>query len=702
VVTVRRPPVDPALPGRRLGRTGLVLVQLLVVLLFAVLGVRLWYLQVPMSDHYRELAVSNHHQRLIVPATRGQILDASGRALVSNRTELVVSADYHEIQGMEDRGEAVLSRLAGVLDVPLEDLQQRMRLCGPEVQRPCWPGSPYQPVTLADDVEPSVALQIMESADDYPGITAQAIAVREYPQGAHAGQLLGYLQPVTQEELDAREELRTQFSGVDQVGRDGLERIYDSELRGDPGLRTLGVNNHGEVMDVISEELPEPGMHLITHLDLRVQKIAEKALADGIAAKAGADAGAAVVLDVRTGGVVAMASLPTYDPGVWQGGIDQETFDQMLSEEAGEPLVSRAYQGHYPPGSTFKISSLSAAAENGYSLRSTYACPGSVNIAGQGYSNYAGQGHGSISLHKAIVVSCNTVFYNLGYQMWQQDGGLHPDGEPAEAMAAMAKGYGFGAPTGIDLPFESGGRVPDRQWKRDFWEETREVNCRRAEEGYPEVAETNPGHAAYLKRLAHEHCVEGFEWRAGEAVNFAIGQGDVLVSPLQLANAYAAIANGGTLYEPRVGRALVSADGEIVREIEPSVKRELPVSDETLRYLQRALTEVPKEGTARGAFADFPQDKVSVAGKTGSADQQARETSSWFASYAPADDPQFAIAVFVHQGGTGGETAAPIARKIYEGIYGFGEGAEPALPGGKPRDELPVVRSDGSIDVLER
>jgi penicillin-binding protein 2 len=702
VVTVRRPPVDPALPGRRLGRTGLVLVQLLVVLLFAVLGVRLWYLQVPMSDHYRELAVSNHHQRLIVPATRGQILDASGRALVSNRTELVVSADYHEIQGMEDGGEAVLSRLAGVLDVPLEDLRQRMRLCGPEVQRPCWPGSPYQPVTLADDVEPSVALQIMESADDYPGITAQAIAVREYPQGAHAGQLLGYLQPVTQEELDAREELRTQFSGVDQVGRDGLERIYDAELRGDPGLRTLGVNNHGEVMDVISEELPEPGMHLITHLDLRVQKIAEKALADGIAAKAGADAGAAVVLDVRTGGVVAMASLPTYDPGVWQGGIDQETFDQMLSEEAGEPLVSRAYQGHYPPGSTFKISSLSAAAENGYSLRSTYACPGSVNIAGQGYSNYAGQGHGSISLHKAIVVSCNTVFYNLGYQMWQQDGGLHPDGEPAEAMAAMAKGYGFGAPTGIDLPFESGGRVPDREWKRAFWEETREVNCRRAEEGYPEVAETNPGHAAYLKRLAHEHCVQGFEWRAGEAVNFAIGQGDVLVSPLQLANAYAAIANGGTLYEPRVGRALVSADGEIVREIEPSVKRELPVSDETLRYLQRALTEVPKEGTARGAFADFPQDKVSVAGKTGSADQQARETSSWFASYAPADDPQFAIAVFVHQGGTGGETAAPIARKIYEGIYGFGEGAEAALPGGKPRDELPVVRSDGSIDVLER
>ncbi|WP_017597781.1 penicillin-binding transpeptidase domain-containing protein, partial [Nocardiopsis lucentensis] len=264
--------------------------------------------------------------------------------------------------------------------------------------------------------------------------------------------------------------------------------------------------------------------------------------------------------------------------------------------------------------------------------------------------------------------------------------------------------------------------IPDREWKRTFWEANRENNCYRAEHGYPDVAETDPSHAAYLKRLAHEHCVEGFEWRAGEAVNFAIGQGDVLVSPLQLANAYAAIANGGTLYEPRVGKAFVSADGSVVEEIEPVVAGRLPVSDQTLSYLQAALTEVPKAGTASGAFGGFPQDRVSVAGKTGSADVVGRQVSSWFASYAPADDPQFAIVVLVSQGGTGGATSAPIAREIYEGIYGFSaedaegedaedegeeegddEGrAEPALPGGAPWVGLPTVRPDGSIDLLDR
>ena len=701
---MRRAPIAPTAQGRRLGWFGLFLAQFLVLVLFAALVARLWYLQVPMADHYRELAVANHHQQLIVPATRGQILDSAGRPLVNNRTELVVSADYHELQGMEDGGERVLSDLAEVLDVPLEELQQRVRLCGPEVERPCWPGSPYQPVTLAEGVEGPVALQIMESAEDFPGITAQAQAVREYPQGEHAGQMLGYLQPITQEELDAREELRTQFTGIDQVGRDGLEAVYDAELRGTAGLRTLGVNNHGEVMDVISEDLPVPGRHIVTHIDLGVQKAAEKALAQGMEGarpKYRADSGAAVVLDVTNGGVVAMASLPTYDPSIWQGGIDQETFDEILSEEAGEPLLSRAVQGTYPPGSTFKVSSLSAAVENGYSLHDNYSCPGSVSLAGQSYENYAGAGQGSIDLKQAIIASCNTVFYNFGYQMWQQDGGLHPDGEPKEAMAEMARGYGFGSPTGVDLPYETGGRIPDREWKRTFWEETREVNCARAEEGYPDIAETNPSHAAYLKQLAHEHCVEGFEWRANEAINFSIGQGDVLVSPLQLASAYASIANGGTLYEPRVAKALVAADGSDVEPIEPTVKQEVPVSDETIRYLQEALTEVTTSGTGGGAFGGFPQDQVAVAGKTGSADAEQRQVSSWFASYAPADDPRYAVAVLVSQGGTGGETAAPIARKIYEAIYGL-EGGDELLPGGEPYSDLPTVRSDGSIDLLER
>ncbi|MBB6170856.1 penicillin-binding protein 2 [Nocardiopsis mwathae] len=703
----RRPP----------GRIPLLLAQLLVYTLFAVLAGRMWYLQVPMNAHYRDLAVANHAQQLIVPATRGQILDAAGRSLVRNRTELVVSADYHAVMAQDDNGEGVLRKVARVLGVPEDEVLQRIRLCGPEVSRPCWPGSPYQPVTLVEDVDPKKALQILERQEDFPGISAQQHAVREYPNGERASQTLGYLQPVTQEELEAREELRVQFSGIDHVGRDGLEAMYDDRLRGTAGVRTLGVNNKGQVIGVLEEKAPEPGMHLVTHLDERVQAITEKALERGMKRARGlgkgyvADSAAAVVLDVRTGGVIAMASVPTYDPEVWNGGIDQETYDEMLSKDAGEPLISRALQGQYPPGSTFKVSSLAAAVKNGSPLNGTYACPGSINVGNRSFQNYEGAGHGSVSLHKAIVVSCNTVFYKFGYDMWREDGGKNPSKNPQEVMSNMAKSFGFGAPTGIDLPNESSGRIPDRQWKREFWESTREQNCKRAEKGYPEVEDGS--HRAYLEKLAREHCETGFEWNAGEAVNFSIGQGDVLVTPLQLANAYAAIANGGTLYEPRVGKAFVSADGKQVEEIPPKELGKLDLDDETLAYLQKALTQVPKEGTGRGAFDGFPQGQVSIAGKTGSATIVGKKTSSWFASYAPADDPRFAVAVLVSQGGTGGTTSAPIVREIYEGIYGFvpsddaaepGEEGEedvkpvdPALPGGKPPSDLPEIRPDGTV-----
>ncbi|WP_020380242.1 penicillin-binding protein 2 [Nocardiopsis potens] len=709
-------------PGERTtGRAGMIAAQVLVLSLLAVLTVRLWYLQVPLGDHYAELAASNRTQDLIVPATRGLIVDAAGRPMVGNRVELVVSADFHALREREDGGAEVLARVAEVVGEPLEELQKRMRLCGPDVSRPCWPGSPYQPVTLAEGVEPQEALQILERREDFPGISAQQLAVRDYPLETGAAQVLGYLQPVTQEELEAREELRAQFSGVDQVGRDGLEAVYDDRLRGTAGVRTLAVNNRGQVTGVVREKAPEPGMHLVTHMDARVQEITEKALAAGIerARSSGkpTEAGAAVVLDVRNGGVVAMASLPSYDPSVWNGGIDQETFDELLSEKAGNPLTSRVTQGQYPPASTFKVSSLAAGVAGGADLEGTYACPSSISVGNRSFENYEGTTHGSLSLHRAIVVSCNTVFYQLAYDQWKADGGSAPTGETADVFRKTAEGFGFGEPTGIDLPHEAAGRIPSRDWKKELWDATKEESCKRAEEGYPDV--DDPQRASYLRSVAEENCTDGYRWRAGDAVNFSIGQGDVLVTPLQLARAYAAIANGGTLWQPRVGKALVSPDGEQVQRIEPEKAGELQIPGEVLSYLQSALTEVPKSGTAAGAFNGFPQDEVSIAGKTGSASALGSESSAWFASYAPADDPRLAVVVLVPKGGTGGETAAPIAREIYDGIYGFTkeeDGAaeaeegeekeepeergpvEPALPGGEPRSELPKVRPDGSFD----
>ncbi|MFC3999208.1 penicillin-binding protein 2 [Nocardiopsis sediminis] len=710
---------------RRPGRGGMLAAQILVVALFATLVGRMWYLQVPMADHFQELADSSHNQTLIVPATRGQILDSVGRPLVRNRTELVVSADYHTLSSQDDGGDAVLRRLADVMDVPFQELRQRTRLCSPTVGRPCWPGSPYQPISVAEDVDPRVALQIMEQQDKFPGISAQPQAVRVHTKGRNAVQALGYLQPITAAELEEREDLRTQFTGIDQVGRDGVEAVYDEELRGTAGQRRMGVDHMGNVTGLIEETPSVPGMHLVTSLDSRVQDIVEKALANGVQKARGegnpADAAASVVMDVRTGRVVALASLPTYDPKVWEGGIDQETYDELLSEEAGQPLISRAVQGQFPPASTFKVSSLAAAAENGSSLNGQYACPSSIRVGGRGFQNYEGGAYGSISLHRAIVVSCNTVFYSLAYDMWRADGGTKPRPDAANHMGEMAVGFGFGDTTGIDLPHEVPGRIPDREWKREYWEAGREDACRRAEDGYPDVAKTDPGHADYLKRAAKEFCADGASWRAGDAVNFAIGQGDVLATPLQVARAYAAIANGGTLWEPRVGKGFISADGKQSREIPPAKAGELPVSDETIAYLQNALEQVPKEGTAKAAFEGFPQNEVSIAGKTGTATLTGLKESAWFASYAPADDPQFAVVVLVSQGGSGGVAAAPVAREIYDGIYGFAAekkdeslpdaelaraadlaagdagAGEPAVPGGAPPAELPTVRPDGTV-----
>ncbi len=701
----------------RPGRFGLVMAQVLVIAVAATLTARMWYLQVPMAEHYQSLAAANHIQELVVPATRGQILDAQGRPLVRNRTELAVSADYHKLKSSPDEGEEVLRNVAEVVDVPLEKLEKRTRLCGPEVTRPCWPGSPYQPITLADNVEPQQALQIMERGEDFPGISAQQRPVREYPMGESAAQLLGYLQPVTEEELAQREDLRTQFTGVDSVGRDGVEAVYDEKLRGTSGVRKYEVDSSGNVNGLYSETAPDPGQHLVTSIDRRVQQVTEDALAKGLSGAGGpADSAAAVVLDVKTGNVVSMASLPSYDPGVWEDGIDQETFETLLSEEAGEPLTSRALQGEYPPASTFKVTTLAAGAENGVSLNDTFSCPSSISVGGQSFQNYEGSAHGSLDLHKAIVVSCNTVFYQMAYDMWRQDGGSSPEDEPEDAMMNMAHDFGFGEPTGIDLPNEEAGRVPDREWKREYWEDTKENACERAEKGYPE--EDDPEHAAYLKQAAEEQCAEGDRWRAGDAVNFSIGQGDLVVTPLQLARAYAAIANGGTLHEPRVGKGFLSPDHTGVDRIQSGKPDELPVSDRTISYLQSALADVPKEGTAQGAFNDFPLDEVPVAGKTGTATSTGKKESGWFASYAPADDPQFAVVALVSQGGTGGEVAAPVVREIYDGIYGFDpsadtgdsdaeaenedenaddQGAGPAMPGGTPPTELPSVRPDGSI-----
>ncbi len=674
----------------------LVILHVVVATLLVILLGRLWTMQVMEGGHYQNVASANRTRDIVVPPVRGEILDDQGRPLVRNRTALVVSVDRTQLLRQRDGGKAVLTRLAAVLGTTYDKIAAQVRLCGPGVSRPCWQGSPYQPIPVDDKADPKQALQIMERQEDFPGVSAQVQAVREYPRpdGASAVQLLGYLSPITQDELDKRKGLKvTGFSGVDLIGRDGLEAEYDADLRGTPGIRRLNVDSKGQVTGVASEQPAVPGGNLVTSIDAQVQGSLEAAIQRQIdkahKQHKKADQAAGVVMDVRTGRIVALASYPSYDPSVWIGGISQSDYDKLLGRGGGQPLISRATQGQFPPGSTFKISSLSAAVSDGYSLSGTYSCPSSFDVGNRAFHNSEGKGHGSLTLKEAITVSCDTIFYRFGYEEWQRDGGTHPVHDPKDPMVKMAKAFGFGSRTGIDLPSESSGRIPDRQWKLDYWNATKASDCKHAKTGYPDESASRN---SYLTAIAAENCVDGYVFRAGDAANFAVGQGDVLVTPLQLARAYAAVANGGTLVTPRIGKAIVAPDGKVIRQIAPGPSAgKVPVSQRVLSYLRGALATVPVgSGTAAGAFHGFDMSKVPVAGKTGTAQVYGQADTAWFASYAPADDPQLVTVVVVSQSGFGATYAAPAVRDTWETIFGLG-GQKAALPGGKLPVALPKV-----------
>lgn len=691
-------------------RLRLVVLQVLVLSLLATLLGRLWFLQVLSGERYQQAADNNRVREVITQPVRGLILDDLGRPLVRNRTTMVVTVDRNKLLDEPGDGAQVLARLAAVLKTTPAAIEDRITLCGTKgAKKPpiCWNGSPFQPVPVARDVPVDVALTIMERRENYPGVDAALEAVREYPlpEGAAAPHLVGYLGPVTDEEVAASQGSANELFRSDFVGRSGLEASYDQYLRGVPGIDRLAVDKDGVVTGTLGETAPEPGSYLVTSIDAKVQAVAEQALRDRIlAARAGdvpkgpfvADSGAVVVLDVRTGRVVAMASYPTYDPRVWVGGVTAKEFEALTAEGAGTPLLSRAVAGEFAPASTFKVISASAAVRAGYSTSSTYPCTSSFAFGNTSKRNYESRPYGNISMARALEVSCNTVFYKLGYDTWLREGGLQPKGTPREAFVTTARGFGYGAKTGIDLPGERPGRIVSRADKLATWEERKTVWCQRAKTGYPE--QTDRSRAAYLQAIARENCLDGWRYRGGDAVNFAIGQGDTLVTPLQVARAYAAIANGGTLWRPQLAKAVVRPDGTIVKEFAPQKDGTLPVSPTMIRYLQTALRGVATNGTARGVFADFP---VQVSAKTGSGQVSGKQDTSWFASYAPSNAPQYAVVMMISQGGTGSGTSAPGVKKIYEALFGVRGGtvspAASVLPGGVLPTRLPTITKDGRV-----
>ncbi|MER6776448.1 MULTISPECIES: penicillin-binding protein 2 [unclassified Streptomyces] len=681
-------------------RIRLVIMQVLVLSFLLTLGGRLWYLQVRNGDEYYHEAKSNHVQQVVQPAVRGSILDARGVPLADNETRLVVSASRTALMKMKDKGKGVLTRLAGVLDMKPQDVMNKVRVCDSQTPKPCWNGSPYQPIPVTTEATTQQALQIRERPEEYPGITAEPTAVRRYPApgGANTGQVLGYLSPVTDDEIQKAKNTNSPLLRSDQVGRFGLERTYDRTLRGKSGVTRYEVDNLGRVMGQAKNDPTVAGAHLVTSIDARVQGVAEfelnaamlearKQIDRNTGVPYKADAGAVVVLESKTGRVVAMASMPTYDPNVWVGGISGKDYAKLTAKESNVPLMNRAIQGQAAPGSIFKVIPTAAAVNAGYDFDGDYPCPSSYSIGGQVFKNFESQGHGNITLGRALEVSCDTVFYALGHQQWIKDGGLHPKKPPAEIFYKTAHQFGLGAETHVDLPGEEKGRVPDREWKQRFWQANKDMWCKTGKKG-----------GTYVELLSYENCLEGNLMRAGDAINYSIGQGDTLVTPIQMATIYAAISNGGTLWNPTIGKAVISADGKHTEPIPPQAHGKLPMTEATRRKINEALEGVATRGTAAWRFGGWPQKQIPMHAKTGTAEVYGKQTTSWFATYTE----DFTIVMTISQGGTGSGASGPAVRNIYNAIYGLSMAGKQDTEKAfllKPEAKLPTIGPDGTIDA---
>jgi penicillin-binding protein 2 len=668
----------------------------------------LYYLQVVGGEEYHAQAASQSVREIVVQPQRGLIVDDMGRPLVANRTSWVVSVDRTMLDKMtEHQRERLLERVAVVVGQRPDKIRKRLVTCGDagSIVGTCWNGSPYQPVPVATDVRQSDALRILEQPEDYPSVLAEQQSVRAYPQpyGINLAHVLGYLSPITEDEFDqAKADGDQSVNGASSVGRAGVEKEYDTWLRGMPGYKRVAVDSMGRVLGDDSEVQGQPGDTLVTSIDAKVQGVVEKQLAETIKLARQttdtvtgrnyvADSGAVVVLEAKTGRVVAMASQPTYDPSVWVGGITKNQLARLYSEKAGTPLLGRATQGQFAPGSTWKPSMTAGALTHGYSKDTQLNCSSSFRVGNRDFKNYESGAYGSITFAKALEVSCNTFFYRVGYDYWQRFGSDVADVDARDPLVEKAKDFGFGSETGIDIPGEASGRIADRKWKLAYYKSQKDYYCGLADK--PQDEDTSD----FVYKFAREFCIEGFAYRAGDAVNFAIGQGDTIVTPLQLARAYAAISNGGTLYAPRVAKAVVAADGKVLRRIPPRKVGTVKVPKSAIGYIDTALKGVTRQGTMAWRMGGFPLDDVVVRSKTGSAEVYGKQSTSWVASYT--DD--YVVVMMVSQGGTGSGTSGPAVRKIWETLYGIeGEkvvSAKAAIPGTVPPPGLPNFMRDGSI-----
>ena len=627
-------------------RLRLRLFGVVVAVLLAALLARLWYLQVLASGRYTQLAAGNRVREVVVPAPRGLILDRAGRVLAGNRASWAVTVDSDDLGlGGGPRREQVLGRLARLLHLPRARIDERLRR---------YAGSPYLGVPVATDVPQQVLFYLSEHAQEFPGVATRVVLVRDYPGGVAAAHLLGYVGEVSAAQLQQPTDRDQGVRAGDLVGQAGVEQTYDRWLHGRDGSEQLEVNATGEVVGVLGETPPVAGDNLRLTIDLDLQRQLDTQLARQIATlhhapdpKTGhaypAPSGAAVVLDPRDGSVLALSSYPTYDPSVWVGGISQATYQRLTSPANHDPLLDRAIAGLYAPGSTFKLATATAALDNGLIGPDTIIDdPGSFTIpgcAGPGacvFHNSEGEVLGPLDVVRALSASDDVFFYTLGDRFWTQRDRYGP-----EPIQQAAHAYGLGVRTGIALPGEAAGRID------------------------------SPSVRARLHARDPTTFPEG-GWYPGDNVELAFGQGGTVITPLQLATAYATFANGGTRWKPRLATAATTPAGKQLAAFpaKTAAHVSLPpaVRDPLLAGFVGAVQQ--PGGTAATTFAGFPFDRLPVAGKTGTASVIGQEPTAWFACFAPVPAPRYAIAVTIDQAGFGASAAAPVARALLQYLLG--------------------------------
>ena len=624
----------------------------LVLAMFATLTTRLWFLQVLAAEQYKRIAEDNAVRLIEVPAPRGVIKDVNGTLLVQNRGSVVVTINR---QVLGDQTERVLLDLSELLDIPADELGAR--LDDPRYYV-------FSPIPVATDVPKRVAYYIEEHKENFPGVDVLSEPVRRYPLGSAGAHVLGYLGQISQDKL--KDPGFADYSPGDVIGVSGIEGIYERYLAGTRGLVKYRVNSTGENLGLFGrQQRPVAGDDVWLTLDAGTQELAEQSLKAGIeyartivesdSGYLRANGGAAIVLDPQTGAIEAMASYPTFDPALFTRGFSQKEFDRRFGAGHSFPLVNRAIQGQYPPGSTYKPFVAASALQRGIvTTGGSYGCPPSWTAPYEEsdpdavqyvFNNWTTADLGYMNLSTALARSCDTVFYPMGYRYWDMfyvnDDEAANDIVSHEPLQHDLRSFGFGAQTRVDLPYEQDGRVPDAEWKQSIHKQ------------YP------------------ESFPEG-QWFPGDFILMTIGQGDTLVTPLQLATAFGALENDGKECVPHVLDRVVAPDDTILRRYHQNCRKHVRIDERYLRYVRDSLTgTMTGNGTAASAFAGFPLGDVWVAGKTGTAEVPPKQDYSWFAAMTAAGGREHVVVVLVEQGGHGATTAAPIARHIIEGLYGL-------------------------------